>query len=112
MKCVTAVIRPFKLTEVKEALRKIGVKGLTVTEVKGYGRQAGHTDVYRGAEFVAMFVPKLKIECVVNADQVETVIETIVEVARTGTHGDGKIFVYPMDQVVRIRTGERDKEAV
>jgi nitrogen regulatory protein PII len=112
MKCVTAVIRPFKLTEVKEALRKIGVKGLTVTEVKGYGRQAGHTDVYRGAEFVAMFVPKLKIECVVNADQVETVIETIVEVARTGTHGDGKIFVYTMDQVVRIRTGERDKEAV
>ena len=112
MKCVTAVIRPFKLTDVKEALRKIGVLGLTVTEVKGYGRQAGHADIYRGAEHVAMFVPKLKIECVINAEQVEKVIETIVDVARTGTHGDGKIFVYTMDQVVRIRTGERDKEAV
>jgi nitrogen regulatory protein PII len=112
MKCVTAVIRPFKLTEVKEALRKVGVKGLTVTEVKGYGRQAGHSDVYRNAEFVALFVPKLKIEVVVNAEQVEDAIKTIVETARTGTHGDGKIFVYTMDQVVRIRTGERDREAV
>ena len=112
MKCVTAVIRPFKLTDMKDTLRKIGVMGLTVTEVKGYGRQAGHTDIYRGAEYVAMFIPKLKIEVVVNSEQVEKVIETIVEVARTGTHGDGKIFVYTMDQVVRIRTGERDKEAV
>ena len=112
MKCVTAVIRPFKLTEVKDALRKVGVMGLTVTEVKGYGRQAGHTDIYRGAEYVAMFVPKLKIEVVVNVEQVETVIDTIIEVARTGTHGDGKIFVFTMDQVVRIRTGERDEEAI
>ncbi len=112
MKCVTAVIRPFKLTEVKEALRKIGALGLTVTEVKGYGRQAGRADPYPGAENVAMLVPKLKIEVVVNAGLVETVIDTIVGIARTGTHGDGKIFVYTMDQVVRIRTGERDKEAV
>ncbi len=112
MKCVTAVIRPFKLTDVKDALRNIGVLGLTVTEVKGYGRQAGHADVYRSAESVAMFVPKLKIEVVVNTEQVEKAIETILEVARTGTHGDGKIFVYTMDQVVRIRTGERDKEAI
>ncbi len=112
MKCVTAVIRPFKLTEVKEALRKIGALGLTVTEVKGYGRQAGRTDVYPNADYVAMLVPKLKIEVVVNAELVEKVIDTIVGIARTGTHGDGKIFVYTMDQVVRIRTGERDKEAV
>jgi nitrogen regulatory protein PII len=112
MKCVTAVIRPFKLTEVKEALRKIGALGLTVTEVKGYGRQAGRADPYPGAENVAMLVPKLKIEVVVNAELVEKVIDTIVEIARTGTHGDGKIFVHTMDQVVRIRTGERDNEAV
>ena len=94
------------------ALREIGVMGLTVNEVKGYGRQAGLTDIFRGAEYVAMFVPKLKIEVVVTLEQVEKVVETIVEIARTGTHGDGKIFVFTMDQVVRIRTGERDKEAV
>jgi nitrogen regulatory protein PII len=112
MKCVTAVIRPFKLTEVKDALREIGALGMTVTEVKGYGRQAGHADIRGGAEHVAMFIPKLKIEVVVNAEQLEKVVETIVEIARTGTHGDGKIFVHSLDQVVRIRTGERDKEAV
>ncbi|ARN81987.1 P-II family nitrogen regulator [Methylocystis bryophila] len=112
MKCVAAVIRPFKLTDVKDALRKIGVMGLTVTEVKGYGRQAGHADIYRDAEHVAMFIPKVKIEVVVNAEMVERAIEKIIEIARTGTHGDGKIFVYTLDQVVRIRTGERDKDAI
>jgi nitrogen regulatory protein P-II 2 len=112
MKCVTAVIRPFKLTEVKDALRKLGVMGLTVTEVKGYGRQAGHTDIYRGAEYTASFIPKLKIEVIIKTEMVEKVIAAIIDVARTGTHGDGKIFVHTMDQVVRIRTGERDDEAV
>ncbi|MFY9657717.1 MAG: P-II family nitrogen regulator [Methylocystis sp.] len=112
MQCVTAVIRPFKLTEVKDALRELGVMGLTVTEVKGYGRQAGHTEIYRGAEYVARFVPKLKLEVVVTAELVERVIETIVATSRTGTHGDGKIFVHTLDQVVRIRTGDRGDEAV
>ncbi len=112
MKCVTAIIRPFKITVVKDALRHLGIMGLTVTEVKGYGRQAGHTDIYRGAEYVSMFIPKLKIEVVVNDDQVEKVIKTVIDMAHTGTHGDGKIFVYTMDQVVRIRTGERDDEAI
>jgi nitrogen regulatory protein PII len=112
MKCVAAVIRPFKLTDVKDALRSLGVFGLTVTEVKGYGRQAGHTDIYRGAEYTAVFVPKLKVEVVVPTESVEKVIGAIIAVARTGTHGDGKIFVSTMDQVVRIRTGERDAEAV
>ena len=112
MKCVTAVIRPFKLTDVKDALRSAGVMGLTVTEVKGYGRQAGHTDIYRGAEYTAMFIPKLKIEVIVPAERVEKVIAIIVDMARTGMHGDGKIFVYSVDSVVRIRTGERGPDAV
>ncbi|MFY9657715.1 MAG: P-II family nitrogen regulator [Methylocystis sp.] len=93
-------------------MRALGVLGLTVTEVKGYGRQAGHTEIYRGAEYTATFIPKLKIELVIPLEQVEKVIDTIVSVARTGTHGDGKIFVFTVDQLVRIRTGERDRDAV
>ncbi len=112
MKCVVAIIKPFKLIEVRDALTANGVLGMTITEVKGYGRQAGHTDIYRGAEYVAKFIPKLKIEVVVPADQVEKTVETIIATSRTGTHGDGKIFVSTLDLIVRIRTGERDSDAV
>jgi nitrogen regulatory protein PII len=112
MKCVVAVIRPFKLVEVKDALLRAGVAGLTVSEVRGYGRQRGHTDIYRGAEYTAGFIPKLKLEVVVPNESVETAIEAILSVAHTGTPGDGKIFVFTMDQVVRIRTRERDRAAV
>ncbi|MFY9629636.1 MAG: P-II family nitrogen regulator [Methylocystis sp.] len=112
MKCVVAIIRPFKLVDVKDALIAAGVAGLTVSEVRGYGRQRGHTDIYRGTEYTANFIPKLKLEIVVTDDAVEAAIQTILSVARTGTHGDGKIFVFTMDQVVRIRTAERDNEAV
>src|SRR5689334_10095705 len=112
MKKVEAIIKPFKLDEVREALSAIGVQGLTVTEVKGFGRQKGHTELYRGAEYVVDFLPKVKIEAAVNDDVVERVIEAIESSARTGKIGDGKIFVSPLDQVVRIRTGETGNDAL
>ena len=112
MKMVTAIIKPFKLDEVREALSDIGVQGITVTEVKGFGRQKGHTELYRGAEYVVDFLPKVKIEVVVPDGIVEQVIEAVTKAARTGKIGDGKIFVTPIDQAVRIRTGETGEEAV
>jgi nitrogen regulatory protein P-II 2 len=112
MKIVMAIIKPFKLEEVRDALTAIGVHGLTVTEVKGYGRQKGHTEIYRGAEYAVSFLPKLKIEVAVNADVADNVVEAIVAAARTGQIGDGKIFVYDLDSAVRIRTGEKDKDAL
>ena len=112
MKIVMAIIKPFKLEEVRDALTAIGVHGLTVTEVKGYGRQKGHTEIYRGAEYAVSFLPKLKIEVAVNADVAEKVVEAIVAAARTGQIGDGKIFVYNLNSAVRIRTGETDTDAL
>ena len=112
MKIVMAIIKPFKLEGVRDALTAIGVHGLTVTEVKGYGRQKGHTEIYRGAEYAVSFLPKLKIEVAVNADVADKVVEAIVAAARTGQIGDGKIFVYSLDSAVRIRTGETDKDAL
>jgi nitrogen regulatory protein P-II 2 len=112
MKIVMAIIKPFKLEEVRDALTAIGVHGLTVTEVKGYGRQKGHTEIYRGAEYAVSFLPKLKIEVAVNADVADKVVDAIVAAARTGQIGDGKIFVYNLDSAVRIRTGEKDKDAL
>ena len=112
MKIVMAIIKPFKLEEVRDALTAIGVHGLTVTEVKGYGRQKGHTEIYRGAEYAVSFLPKLKIEVAVNADVADKVVEAIVVAARTGQIGDGKIFVYGLDSAVRIRTGEKDIDAL
>ena len=112
MKLVTAIIKPFKLDEVREALSLIGVQGITVTEVKGFGRQKGHTELYRGAEYVVDFLPKVKIEAAISDDLVERVIEAIEDAARTGKIGDGKIFVTTIEQVVRIRTGEPGKEAL
>jgi len=112
MKLITAIIKPFKLDEVREALSAIGVQGITVTEVKGFGRQKGHTELYRGAEYVVDFLPKVKIEAAVAADLVDQVIEAIEHSARTGKIGDGKIFVTSVERVVRIRTGEQDETAV
>jgi nitrogen regulatory protein P-II 2 len=112
MKIVMAVIKPFKLEEVRDALMAIGVHGLTVTEVKGYGRQKGHTEIYRGAEYAVSFLPKLKIEVAVATGLVPKVIEAITAAARTGQIGDGKIFVYQLEEAVRIRTGERDEDAL
>ncbi len=112
MKMVTAIIKPFKLDEVREALSDIGVQGITVTEVKGFGRQKGHTELYRGAEYVVDFLPKVKLEAAIADDLVERVIEAIETAARTGKIGDGKIFVSPLEQVVRIRTGETGPEAL
>ncbi|KMJ54933.1 MULTISPECIES: P-II family nitrogen regulator [Vogesella] len=112
MKKVEAIIKPFKLDEVREALSEIGINGLTVTEVKGFGRQKGHTELYRGAEYVVDFLPKVKIEVVIADDLVERAIESIVSTARTGKIGDGKIFVTAVEQVVRIRTGETNEDAV
>lgn len=112
MKKIEAIIKPFKLEEVKIALQEIGVSGMTVTEVKGFGRQKGHTEIYRGAEYVVDFVPKLKMEMTVAADTVPAVVEKILTSARTGKIGDGKIFVYDVEEVVRIRTGERGREAL
>ncbi len=112
MKLITAVIKPFKLDEVREALSTLGVQGMTVTEVKGYGRQKGHTEIYRGAEYAVSFLPKLKIEVAVKAEIVEAAIEAITSKAKTGQIGDGKIFVTSLDQVVRIRTGETDGDAL
>ena len=112
MKQITAVIKPFKLDEVREALAEVGVSGLTVTEVKGFGRQKGHTELYRGAEYVVDFLPKVKVEAVVADGLVERAIEAITKAARTGKIGDGKIFIRPVEQVIRIRTGETGEEAV
>jgi nitrogen regulatory protein P-II 2 len=112
MKIVMAIIKPFKLDEVRDALTGIGVHGMTVTEVKGYGRQKGHTEIYRGTEYAVSFLPKLKIEVAVSSDQVDKVVETITVTAKTGQIGDGKIFVFGLDQAVRIRTGETDAAAL
>ena len=112
MKIVMAIIKPFKLDEVRDALTGIGVHGMTVTEVKGYGRQKGHTEIYRGTEYAVSFLPKLKIEVAVATDQVDKVVDTITATAKTGQIGDGKIFVFGLDQAVRIRTGETDAAAL
>ena len=112
MKLVTAVVKPFKLDDVREALSDIGVQGITVTEVKGFGRQKGHTELYRGAEYVVDFLPKVKIEIAVRDDMVDVVIEAITRVASTGKIGDGKIFVSNLEQVIRIRTGETGPDAI
>jgi nitrogen regulatory protein P-II 2 len=112
MKIVMAIIKPFKLDEVRDALTSVGVLGMTVTEVKGYGRQKGHTEIYRGAEYAVSLLPKVKIEAAVPADQVDKVVEAIVAAAKTGQIGDGKIFVYGIDGAVRIRTGETDAAAL
>ena len=112
MKKIDAVIKPFKLEEVKEALREVGITGMTVSEVKGYGRQQGHTELYRGAEYVVDFLPKIKLEIVVGDEMVEKVIDTITNAAKTGKIGDGKIFVTNVEKVVRVRTGEMGEEAV
>jgi len=112
MKLVVAIIKPFKLDDVREALADVGVQGVTVTEVKGFGRQKGHTELYRGAEYVVDFLPKIKLEVAVADEQIERVVEAIQQAARTGKIGDGKIFVSPLDQVVRIRTGELDNDAL
>lgn len=112
VKQVTAIIKPFKLDEVREALAEVGVSGLTVTEVKGFGRQKGHTELYRGAEYVVDFLPKIRVEVVLADDMVEQAIEAVIKAARTGKIGDGKIFVSPVDQAVRIRTGESGEQAL
>ena len=112
MKKIEAIIKPFKLDEVREALSDIGVTGLTVTEVKGFGRQKGHTELYRGAEYVVDFLPKIKVEVVIPTDQVDAAIDAIVKAAHSGKIGDGKIFVLPVEQVVRIRTGELNEAAI
>jgi nitrogen regulatory protein P-II 1 len=112
MKKIEAIIKPFKLEDVKEELFEIGITGITVSEVKGHGRQQGHTELYRGAEYVVDFLPKVKIELIVKEEDVEKVIEAITKGARTGKIGDGKIFVMPVEKVVRIRTGEEDEEAI
>ncbi|MDH5230554.1 MAG: P-II family nitrogen regulator [Gammaproteobacteria bacterium] len=112
MKKIEAIIKPFKLDDVREALSEIGVTGMTATEVRGFGRQKGHTELYRGAEYVVDFLPKIKIEIVVKSDQADRVVEVITEAARTGKIGDGKIFVLPVEAVLRIRTGETDNDAI
>ncbi len=112
MKMVTAIIKPFKLDDVREALSEIGVTGITVTEVKGFGRQKGHTELYRGAEYVVDFLPKIKLEVAVTSDRAERVVEAIMQAGNTGKIGDGKIFVYSLERVVRIRTGELDGDAL
>ena len=112
MKKIEAIIKPFKLDDVKEALNEIGVHGMTVTEVNGYGRQKGHKEIYRGAEYVVDFVPKIKIEIVITKERVDEAVQTICDAANTGKIGDGKIFVTPIEQAIRVRTGERGIEAV
>ena len=112
MKKIEAVIKPFKLEDVKDALAELGITGMTVSEVKGYGRQKGHSELYRGAEYVVDFLPKIKMEMVVDDDQAEAVVNAVVEAARTGKIGDGKIFVSDINKIVRIRTGETDSEAI
>ena len=112
MKLVAAIIKPFKLDDVREALSEIGVTGITVVEVKGFGRQKGHTELYRGAEYVVDFLPKIKVEIAVDDDKVESVVEAVTGAAQTGKIGDGKIFVFPLEQVIRIRTGESGPDAL
>ena len=112
MKLITAIVKPFKLDDVRESLSEIGVQGITVTEVKGFGRQRGHTELYRGAEYVVDFLPKVKLEIAAGDSQVDAIIDAILKSASTGKIGDGKIFVSPMEQVIRIRTGETGEEAV
>ncbi|WP_163337135.1 P-II family nitrogen regulator [Desulfopila sp. IMCC35008] len=112
MKKIEAIIKPFKLDDVKDGLNEIGIKGMTISEVKGYGRQKGHTEIYRGAEYVVDFIPKVKLEIVVPADQVDQVVNTIREAANTNKIGDGKIFVSPVERVMRVRTGEEGQDAV
>jgi nitrogen regulatory protein P-II 1 len=112
MKKIEAIIKPFRLDEVKDALANIGITGMTVSEVKGYGRQKGHSELYRGAEYVVDFIPKIKLDIVIPAEQEESVINTIVEAARTGKIGDGKIFVSSVEKIIRIRTGETNQEAI
>ena len=112
MKKIEAIIKPFKLDEVKDALNEMGIKGMTVSEVKGYGRQKGHTEIYRGAEYVVDFIPKVKIEIVIGAERVDQVVEKIRNAANTGKIGDGKIFVLPVERIVRVRTGEQDLDAI
>jgi len=112
MKKIEAILKPFKLDDVKDALSGIGITGMTISEVKGYGRQKGHTEIYRGAEYIVDFIPKMKIEIVVAADLVDQVVDTIMKAAKTGKIGDGKIFVLPVERVVRVRTGEEDRDAV
>ena len=112
MKKIEAIIKPFKLEEVKEALDAVGIRGITVSEVKGFGRQKGHTELYRGAEYVVDFLPKIKLELVLPDDLVEKAVEAIIGSAKTGRIGDGKIFIIPMDEAIRIRTGEKGEEAV
>lgn len=112
MKKIEAIIKPFKLDEVKEALNEVGIQGITVSEVKGFGRQKGHTELYRGAEYVVDFIPKIKMEIIVNDEIVSKVVETIEQAAKTGRIGDGKIFVTSVEEVVRIRTGERGEDAI
>ncbi len=112
MKKIEAIIKPFKLDELKEGLSGVGIQGMTVSEVKGFGRQKGHTEIYRGAEYVVDFIPKVKVEIVVTSEQVERVVQTIIDTVQTGKIGDGKIFVLPVDSVRRIRTGEKDEAAI
>lgn len=112
MKKIEAIIKPFKLDDVRDALQEVGVQGITVTEVKGFGRQKGHTELYRGAEYAIDFLPKVKVEIVITDDQLDSVIEAIQSAARTGRIGDGKIFIYPVENVIRIRTGETGSEAL
>ncbi len=112
MKKIEAIVKPFKLDDVKDALAEIGISGMTISEVKGYGRQKGHTEIYRGAEYVVDFIPKVKIEVVVPVDRVDEVVDKIREAANTGKIGDGKIFVLPVERVVRVRTGEENRDAV
>ena len=112
MKLITAIIKPFKLDEVRDALSEVGVQGMTVTEVKGFGRQKGHTELYRGAEYVVDFVPKVKLEVAVENERLDQVVDAIIQAAHTGKLGDGKIFVYALDSAVRIRTGELDNDAL
>jgi len=112
MKKIEAIVKPFKLEDIKDALNEIGIHGMTISDVKGYGRQKGHKEIYRGAEYVIDFNPKLKIEIVAEAEKVDQIVETICKAARTGNIGDGKIFVMPVEQVIRVRTGERGNEAI
>lgn len=112
MKKIEAIIKPFKLEDVKEALNEMGIKGMTLSEVNGYGRQKGHTEIYRGAEYVVDFIPKIKLELVVDADHCSEIVECIRKAALTGKIGDGKIFVLPVEDVIRVRTGEKGKEAI
>lgn len=112
MKKIEAIIKPFKLDDLKEAMAEIGVQGMTVSEVKGFGRQKGHTEIYRGAEYIVDFIPKVKVEIVVDTDLVDKVVDTIVASVKTGKIGDGKIFVMPVDTICRIRTGEKDQDAI